>query len=81
MLPTRKAACYGDGFRKVELLTNHYQVKLSTFTKVVIFRVKIEPKIALDNRAQRQKLMTEIKPQLELMIKNPVMSGFNIFSH
>lgn len=81
VLPTRKTASYGDGFRKVELLTNHYQVKLTAFSKLVIFRVKIEPKIALDNRGLRQKLMAEIKPQLDLMIKNPVMSGFNIFSH
>lgn len=81
MLPTRKAASYGEGFRKVDLLTNHYQVKLTAFSKLVVYRVKIEPKIALDNRGLRQKLMNEIKPQLDSMIKNPVMSGFNIFSH
>lgn len=53
-LPKRSRTSQSTNFKKIELLTNHYEVSLSQFKKIVIFRTKITPQIAFDNQGLRR---------------------------
>ena len=79
-LPRRVSGPYTGSFRKTELTTNHYEVKLSTIEKIVVFRVKFTPAIPFDNRALRTRLLDQISLALRKFIFNPVICGFTIYS-
>lgn len=79
-LPRRVSGPHAGSFRKTELTTNHYEVKLSAIERIVVFRVKFTPAIPFDNRDQRTKLLDQISPALRKFISNPVICGFTIYS-
>lgn len=62
------------------MVANHYPVKIRSIEVIVIYRVKITPQIALDNRPLRQQLLNSILPQLKQWIGDPVLSGMTIYS-
>jgi hypothetical protein len=74
LLPTRPRGSHSGTFRKVEVLTNHYQVRLKPLDRVVIFRVKITPAIALDNRKLRTQIMQECLPEMKKYISKPYLT-------
>ena len=57
------------GFRPIDIVTNHYEVKLSrNMTRLVVYRVKITPAIPADNRSLRKTLFDRIASDLETFI-------------
>jgi hypothetical protein len=71
LLPSRPRGSHSSTFRKVEVLTNHYQVKLKPLERVVIFRFKTTPVIAYDNRHLRSEIMQKCLPELRKTISKP----------
>lgn len=69
VLPSRVTGPHTDSFRRLNVTTNHYEVKLDNISKIVIFRLKITPSIAADNRKLRLELMEELIPQLKGFIR------------
>ncbi len=80
VLPPRVSGPYTGTFRKTELTTNHYEVKLSPIRTIVVFRVKFTPAIPFDNRDLRTRLLDQISQGLRKFIDNPVLCGFTIYS-
>jgi len=48
--------------------------------EIHIFRIKITPQIALDDRATRKALLEATLSDIKKYISDPVISGFNIYS-
>ena len=55
-------------------------MKIKPIEVIYIYRVKITPPIALDNRPLRQQLLQGILGQLRQWIGDPVLSGMTIYS-
>lgn len=73
-LPKRVTGSHTSKFKTVNIITNHYMVELKPFEKIFIFRVKITPMIAADNKALRTKLMQKALPEIKSFISNSFLT-------
>jgi hypothetical protein len=44
-LPERRRGAYSNKFRKVDIVSNHFEATLKGIERIVIFSLKIEPRI------------------------------------
>ena len=68
ILPIRVRGKYSKKFNDIDVISNHYKVKVAPFEKIVIFRIKITPTIPADNRKQREEILKKISNDLKTMI-------------
>ena len=53
-LPRRLTGKYTETFKSVDIITNHFAVSLNNIKQVVVFSLKITPRIELNDAAQRK---------------------------
>jgi len=87
LLPKRPRGNYQTHFRSLNVVSNHFPVKVEGFTVIYIFSVHFNPKIPFDNTILRRRLLEENKDRIKAYIGNtmiyletPVISGNNIYS-
>jgi hypothetical protein len=79
-LPPRPRGPYAEMFVKKEITTNHFKINLANIQRIVIFAMKIEPRIQSNDIQKRQSLQNEIKSHVSSRIRKPVFRGFCIYA-
>ncbi len=79
-LPRRVRGDYQTKFKKIEVESNHYHVRIANFNVIYTFKVKFIPSINQDNKTLRNSILQKAMPDIEKMVVNPVISGMTIYS-
>ena len=79
-LPPRNRGPHAEKFRKVEIISNHFEATLNGINKIVIFDFKITPRVEPNNKDKLKELYAAVKPQVAERIKNPAFRVLCVFS-
>lgn len=79
-LPERSRGPYANKFRKVDIVSNHFEATLKGIEKIVVFSLKVEPKLDPKDIGGRKKIQDQIRDNVAKCLGKPVFRGFNVFS-
>lgn len=79
-LPKRvKGGC--TTMKPIKLVTNQYKVNLGADLDIGVYSIKFTPRFSEDNRELRLKMLAEVRKDIQLNFKQPVVfSGFTMYS-
>ena len=78
-LPLRPKKAYKDSSRPLDLVTNHFLIRLPTQLNVYIYSFAMDPDVARDNRKLVNEIMTSARDRIREDLGQFVRTGWMIY--